>query len=263
MIQQNMSFAMGNFKGNGKVNGQMVLVHQLPLTKGGVMGTIDTVNAPAKFGRAVSIDPDYPDTFLVGHPAGSVLKGFLVFDPAIARNDPGMRDEYFEGRPATCATYGMVQFSEYDPAGSTPKEGMHVGINKTTGQIVFDDDAITATGYEEIDAFVYETDGPNGVTVFIKAPFVTQTPEPQPDTATPVFSPAAGAVTSGALVALACATPGAKIYYTVDGSTPDNTDTLYDPTAKIEVTATVTIKAIAYADYHEKSSVASATYTVA
>lgn len=262
MIAQNMNFSMGNFKGNGKLNGVPVFTHQLPLTKGGVMGTIDSVNAPAKFGRAVSVDPDNPNTFVMGHPAGTILKGILMFDPAIARNDPGMYNEYFEGRPATCVTFGLVQFSECDPAGSLPKEGMHVGINKTTGQIVFDDDAITATGYEEIDAFVYETDGPNGVTVFVKAPFVTQTPEPQPDTATPVFSPAAGAVASGALVSLTCATPGAKIYYTTDGSTPDNTDTLYDPIDKIEVTAAVTIKAIAYADYYEKSTVASAAYTV-
>lgn len=263
MIAQNMNFSMGNFKGNGKLNGVPVFTHQLPLTKGGVMGTIDSVNAPAKFGRAVSVDPDDPDTFVMGHPAGTILKGILMFDSAIARNDPGMYDEYFEGRPATCATFGLLQFSEFDTAGSVPREGMHVGINTVTGQLIFDDAAIVAAGYEEIDAFVYETNGPNGVTIFLKSPFVTQTPETQPQTAAPQISPAAGAIPSGTQVFMLSATPGAKIYYTTDGSVPDNTDTLYDPIAKLTITGAVTVKAIAYADGYTPSAVTTVAYTLA
>jgi len=43
--------------------------------------------------------------------------------------------------------------------------------------------------------------------------------------ATPSISPAGGVAPQ--LVTLACATEGADIYYTLDGSTPDATDTLY------------------------------------
>ena len=258
----NMSFTMGNFKGNGKVNGLPVFVHQLPLTKGGVMGPIDPA-APAKFGRAVSVDPDYPDVFLVGHPAGTVLKGILMADPAIMRQDPGMRDEYFEGRPTTVVTFGLLQFAEFDSTFSTPKEGMYVAINSVTGEIAFDDSAFVAPGYEAISADVYSSDDANGATIFLRYPMVDASPLPQPQTATPTFSPGSGAVASGTLIDIFCGTPGAVIHYTTDGSVPDATDPVYDPIAKITVTAGVTIRAIGITVSYSNSVVASATYTVA
>jgi hypothetical protein len=78
--------------------------------------------------------------------------------------------------------------------------------------------------------------------------------------ATPTFSVAAGTYTSTKSVELACATGGATIYYTLDGSTPTDGSTEYTGTA-ISVSETKTIKAIAKkgSDY---SNVASATYTI-
>lgn len=78
--------------------------------------------------------------------------------------------------------------------------------------------------------------------------------------ATPTFSPAAGTYTSAQSVTISCATSGASIYYTTDGSDPDNTKTLY--TGAISVTSTTTIKAIAYASGYDPSAIASATYTI-
>ena len=78
--------------------------------------------------------------------------------------------------------------------------------------------------------------------------------------ATPTFNPEAGTYTSAQTVTISCTTPGATIYYTIDGSTPDNTKTPY--TGAISVTATTTIKAIAYATGYDPSAVASATYTI-
>lgn len=77
---------------------------------------------------------------------------------------------------------------------------------------------------------------------------------------TPTFSPAAGEVSSGAEVTISCAGADA-IYYTINGTTPDQNSTLYD--GPISVTSTVTIKAIAYKAGRKPSAVASATYTVA
>jgi hypothetical protein len=81
-----------------------------------------------------------------------------------------------------------------------------------------------------------------------------------PKVATPTFAPAAGEVLSGTEVAISCATTGATIYYTTDGSTPTTASTEY--TAAIEVTAAVTIKAIAVKEEMTDSAVATAAYTI-
>ena len=77
--------------------------------------------------------------------------------------------------------------------------------------------------------------------------------------ATPTFSPAAGAFTSAQNVSISCATDGAEIYYTLDGTTPTGSSTKY--TSAINVTETKTIKAIAIKG-SDKSYVASATYSI-
>ena len=78
--------------------------------------------------------------------------------------------------------------------------------------------------------------------------------------ATPTFDPADGATfgNEGLTVSIACETPNTAIYYTVDGSTPDNSSTLYENA--IILTTTATIKAIAY-DGTNYSDMATATYT--
>lgn len=84
----------------------------------------------------------------------------------------------------------------------------------------------------------------------------------QAQVATPVASPTGGAVQEGTDVTLTCATAGAAIYYTTDGSTPDNTDTLY--TGPIDLTSlatNVTIKAIGIKAGYTDSAVMSETYS--
>ncbi|MCR5839724.1 MAG: DUF2341 domain-containing protein [Kiritimatiellae bacterium] len=60
-------------------------------------------------------------------------------------------------------------------------------------------------------------------------------------------------------VTLSCATGGATIYYTTDGSRPTASSTPY--TGPIEISATTTIKARAYAQDLGPSGIATATYT--
>lgn len=76
----------------------------------------------------------------------------------------------------------------------------------------------------------------------------------------PTFSPAAGTYTSTQSVTISTETKGATIYYTTDGSAPDNTKTKY--TGAISVSSTQTIKAIATKSGLDNSSVASAEYKI-
>lgn len=79
--------------------------------------------------------------------------------------------------------------------------------------------------------------------------------------ATPTFNPVAGTYGSTQSVTLSTATSGASIRYTTNGSTPDRTTgTVYS--GAISVSASQTIKAIAYKDYYPDSTVASAAFVI-
>ncbi|HEX8705414.1 MAG TPA: polysaccharide lyase family 7 protein [Myxococcaceae bacterium] len=79
--------------------------------------------------------------------------------------------------------------------------------------------------------------------------------------ASPVFSPAPGTYTSAQTVTLSSATSGASIRYTTDGSTPTSTSgTLYS--GPLTISATTTVRAIAYQSGLANSPVTSGTYTI-
>ena len=82
---------------------------------------------------------------------------------------------------------------------------------------------------------------------------------PVPTVSTPEFRPAAGEVEAGTVVTIACATEGADIYYTTDGSTPTTSST---KGTSVTVNAAMTIKAIGVAEGMNNSEVASASYTI-
>ena len=78
--------------------------------------------------------------------------------------------------------------------------------------------------------------------------------------ATPTFSPAAGSYTGTQSVTLADATPGASIYYTLDGSMPTTSSAKYG--SALTVSASTTVQAIAVASGYTNSAVGSATYVI-
>ena len=80
-----------------------------------------------------------------------------------------------------------------------------------------------------------------------------------PSVSAPTFTPAGGTYSEAQTVTISCATEGATIFYTLDGTDPDNGCDEYESPLTIE--STTTIKAIAYKD-GESSSIASATYTI-
>jgi len=78
---------------------------------------------------------------------------------------------------------------------------------------------------------------------------------------TPVADPVAGAVAAGSTVELTTATSGAIIRYTLDGSTPGASSTVYD--GPILINEALTIKAAAFKAGMNPSAVLTAAYTIA
>ncbi|NKF24511.1 chitobiase/beta-hexosaminidase C-terminal domain-containing protein [Solimonas marina] len=81
-----------------------------------------------------------------------------------------------------------------------------------------------------------------------------------PPAEAPSFSPAAGTYTTTQSVTLSSPTTGAKIHFTIDGSTPTATSPTYS--GPISVSESKTIKAITVASGYADSSVATAKYTI-
>ena len=77
--------------------------------------------------------------------------------------------------------------------------------------------------------------------------------------ATPTFSPKGGRYADAQTVTISCATAGATIYYTTDGTTPTTGSSVYS--SALTISETTTLQALAVKD-GEESIVASATYRI-
>jgi hypothetical protein len=78
--------------------------------------------------------------------------------------------------------------------------------------------------------------------------------------AAPQFSPAPGTFTSVQQVTLSDSTPGATIYYTLDGSVPTTASTRY--VQPIQVLQTTTIRAVATANSYSMSNISTGVYMI-
>lgn len=83
---------------------------------------------------------------------------------------------------------------------------------------------------------------------------------PAPVCATPVFDPLPGSFTGPVTVGITCATEGATIRYTTDGSTPAEGSTLYS--VPFSIPASRFLQARAWKSGYEPSEIASGAYTI-
>lgn len=79
--------------------------------------------------------------------------------------------------------------------------------------------------------------------------------------ATPTILPADTSSTA-LTVSISCATPGATIYYTTDGTTPSNTSNIYSVPFELNAPGTYTVNAIAMRTNWNNSDMATAHYTI-
>ncbi len=76
----------------------------------------------------------------------------------------------------------------------------------------------------------------------------------------PVFNPAAGSYEGTQSVTIASATAGSNIYYTLDGSIPSASSTLYG--SAISISSNLTVRAIALKNGMSDSDISTASYTI-
>ena len=83
----------------------------------------------------------------------------------------------------------------------------------------------------------------------------------QETVATPTFSPAEGSYFEHQQVTISCATEGATICYTTDGTDPNENSAQFTPNVPLNISETTTVKAKAYKSGYTPSNIASATYS--
>lgn len=140
--------------------------------------------------------------------------------------------------------------------------------NATDGTFVDDENEAIAfydqfhTGVTLVDGHIYDV---TGLIVYYNklqlAPLTAESVVDQNPVAVeaPVFDPAGGTYDADQTVTITCATAGATIYYTLDGTDPTTASEEY--TTPIAITATTTLKAIA-SDGTNTSTITEATYTI-
>ncbi len=110
-------------------------------------------------------------------------------------------------------------------------------------------------------AYVGFTGGTGGGTAIQNIKTWTFTTGTTQVAADPTFTPSPGTYTSAQNVSLSSATPGATIYYTVDGSTPTTSSAAYSSPIVVSA-ATLTIRAFAAATGYQSSPIVMGTYQI-
>jgi Legume lectin domain/Chitobiase/beta-hexosaminidase C-terminal domain len=109
-------------------------------------------------------------------------------------------------------------------------------------------------------AYVGFTGGTSNLTTSQKVLVWTWNYVPVNQAATPAISPAPGEYPSAQTISISDTTAGAKIYYTLDGTTPTAASNLYS--APFQIVNSLTLKAMAVAPGYLNSTLALANYTI-
>lgn len=143
----------------------------------------------------------------------------------------------------TCATSGAeIRYTTdgSEPVSSSPLYSLPLTVSTTT--------TVKAKAFK------------NGMNSSATATAAYRIDNGQTVVAAPVFTPAGGNYTNAQSVTITCATSGAEIRYTTDGSEPSSSSPLYS--LPLTVNATTTIKAKAFKSSMVNSATVTQTYTI-
>jgi len=188
-----------------------------------------------------SIDPDTISVQVTNTNGNSMVYSIVVVHrpPAAPTFSPG-NGLYTSAQNVTIGSTTAGAKIYYTMDGSTPSTASTLYAGP-----------VPVTGTTTLEAFAVGTGKVHSKTTSATYAF---------DTAkAPTFSPAGGYYAGSQTVTLSCATPGASIRYTTDGTQPSASSTLY--TAPITATLPETVRAIAFVTGDVPSPVASSSYS--
>jgi hypothetical protein len=146
----------------------------------------------------------------------------------------------------------------------SPSLGYHVGRHVATD--VRDGQSCVFTSSDNaVFGLAYSSSSPTPTPS--PSPTPTATPTPLPMVATPAISPSGGIFRKKIFVKLSCATAGATIYYTLDGSDPTTASTVYfagkkNKGLKLTGVGSHTVKAMAAESGYNNSPITTADFTI-
>ena len=247
----------------GKVNGPVYFIYanatgtdvQVKDSKGGYMLVYRPASVPAGLvnGDAFAyVQGKYSPYNNLPEVASATFGEVTKGGAAVAPEEPGL-DEISAAMANTYVKLSGVSISGLSGKSFTITDA---DGNTVKGYNTFNLDAIPEGENQTIVGFVrvFKTD------VQI-APVTIDGGVVVPVVETPVFSVAAGAVEKGTEVTISCATEGATIHYTTDGTYVDATSPVYNGTP-IVINEAMTIKAIAVKEGMTDSKLAQAAYTI-
>jgi len=201
---------------------------------------------------------------------GTPLYDYTGCEPTRKDGCHGFR-QFFESRGYTVTTNYSQYIDTYHPSGFTFAQFKAEIDAGRPVMIQVENHSMVGYGYDDTGNLVYIHDTWDynqhtmtwggyysghlhyGVGVYVL--------EPAQTVATPSFNPPAGTYATAQDVTISCSTSGTTIYYTTDGTDPDTTDTQY--TSPVHIATTTTLKAIAYHNLWEPSSIGTGLYEIA
>lgn len=133
-------------------------------------------------------------------------------------------------------------------------------ITLTKPDAIAVEDSITFPSIGKNESYARSTDGSNIWSVYITSSPNSSNSANIIKVEKPQFSPSDGLYSSSQAVSMVSSTVGTDIYYTIDGSEPDNTDLLY--TGPIMVSSTTIIRAAAILPGLGSSKIETGTYAI-